>query len=96
MNNAIAVQEAFGSLRAEIVALFGTLWAKPEPCGLEAEALRHLSGFLEKHGLSVRRAVGDIPTAFAAAIRTGTGPRLGAWKTPREDPASFWNASWVE
>ena len=23
-------------------------------------------------------------------------PRLGAWKTLREDPASFWNASWVE
>jgi aminobenzoyl-glutamate utilization protein B len=74
MKNAIAVREASASLRAEIVALFRTLWRKPELPGFEVEAMRQLTGFLESHGFSVRRAVGDIPTAFRAAIRTGNGP----------------------
>jgi aminobenzoyl-glutamate utilization protein B len=76
MNDAIAVREAFAALRAEIVALFRTLWARPELPGLEVEATRQLSGFLESHGFSVRRAAGDIPTAFTAAIKTGNGPRI--------------------
>jgi aminobenzoyl-glutamate utilization protein B len=71
-----AVREAFNSLHAEIVALFRTLWAKPELPGLEVEAMQHLSSFLEKHGFSVRRAAGDIPTAFTAGIKTGKGPRI--------------------
>jgi len=71
-----AVRETFNSLRAEIVALFRTLWAKPELPGLEVEAVQHLSGFLEKHGFLLRRAPGDIPTAFTATLRTGKGPRI--------------------
>jgi aminobenzoyl-glutamate utilization protein B len=76
MENMNAVREVFGSLQAEIVALFRTLWAKPELPGLEFDAMRHLSGFLEKHGFSVHRGVGDIPTAFKAAAMTGEGPRI--------------------
>jgi aminobenzoyl-glutamate utilization protein B len=76
MKNSHAVQEALGSLRAEIVGLFRTLWARPELAGLEVEAMRHLTGFLEKHGFSVERGVGDIPTAFAARMKTGEGPRI--------------------
>jgi aminobenzoyl-glutamate utilization protein B len=76
MNNAVAVREAFTSLHAEIVALFRTLWAKPELPGLEVAAMRQLSGFLESHGFSVQRAAGDIPTAFTAAMKTGDGPRI--------------------
>src|SRR5262245_16198010 len=76
VKNADAVREALGSLRAEIVALFRTLWAKPELAGLEVEAMRHLSGFLERHGFSVQRAAGGIPTAFAPALKSGVGPRI--------------------
>lgn len=76
MNNVLAVREAFASLRAEIVGLFRTLWAKPELPGFEVEAMRQLTGFLERHGFSVQRAVGDIPTAFKAVIRSGDGPRI--------------------
>jgi aminobenzoyl-glutamate utilization protein B len=76
MNTVIAVREIFASMRGEIVALFRTLWAKPELPGLEVEAMRQLSDFLETHDFSVYRAAGDIPTAFTAAIRTGEGPRI--------------------
>ena len=75
-NNILAVREAFGSLKPEIVALFRDLWAKPELSGLEVEAMRQLSGFLERHGFSVHRAAGNIPTAFTAVIKTGNGPRI--------------------
>lgn len=71
-----AVGQAFGSLRAETVALFRTLWARPELPGLEVEAMRHLTNFLENHGFSVRRGAGDIPTAFTATVKTGKGPHI--------------------
>lgn len=89
MNRTHAVQEALGCLHAEIVAL----------PGLEVEAMRHLSGFLEKHGFSVRRAAGDIPGIELQSRVKATpidAPRLGAWKTMREVPHSFGNATWVE
>ena len=60
-NNVLAVREAFGSLKPEIVALFRDLWAEPELSGLEVKAMRQLSGFLERHGFSVHRGRGQHP-----------------------------------
>ena len=76
MKAAGTVREAFDSLRPEVVALFRMLWAQPELPGLEFESARHLSHFLEKHGFSVQKRAGDIPTAFTATAKTGSGPRI--------------------
>ena len=85
MNNANAVREAFTPLRAEIVGLFRKLWANPELPGFVAEAMRQLADFLERRELESR----------IHGVKVDA-PRLGAWKTMRQDPASFWNATWAE
>lgn len=76
MTEAPAVRETLASLKGAITGLFRTLWAHPELPGLEVEAQRHLTGFLEKHGFTVHRGAGDIPTAFTATSRNGDGPRI--------------------
>jgi aminobenzoyl-glutamate utilization protein B len=68
-------QNALAAIRGDIVGLFRSLWANPELPGLEFEAMRQLTGFLQRNGFTIRRNVGDVPTAFTATSGAG-GPRI--------------------
>ncbi len=72
-----AVRSAWQSLRGEIEALFAALWQVPEMPGMEVRSAAMLCDFLERHGFSVERGSGGVPTAFVARKGSGAGPRIG-------------------
>jgi len=60
----------------EICAVSDALWDNPETAYGEFEAVKLLTGILEKNGFTVTRNVADIPTAFKATYGSGK-PSLG-------------------
>jgi aminobenzoyl-glutamate utilization protein B len=69
---------AWTALAPEIVEQFGLLFAMPELSCLEYRSMDLLAGWMEAHGFSVERGVGDVPTAFLARKDSGgSGPRIG-------------------
>ncbi|MBZ9936789.1 amidohydrolase [Mesorhizobium sp. BR1-1-16] len=71
------VRAEWQSLRPEIEALFAALWQVPEMPGLEHKSAALLAAFLERHGFSLTRGSGGVPTAFVARKGSGDGPRIG-------------------
>jgi aminobenzoyl-glutamate utilization protein B len=64
-------------LRPEIEALFADLWRHPELPAMEFRTSGALADWLGRHGFSVERGAGGIPTAFTATHHLGKGPRIG-------------------
>lgn len=64
-------------LKPEIEALFADLWRHPELPAMEHRTAAVLADFLARHGFSVERGAGGVPTAFKATRRLGEGPRIG-------------------
>jgi amidohydrolase len=73
----LKVVEAVDRLGAELEALSHTIHDNPELAFKEDKASGWLADFLEKHGATVERGVGGLPTAFRATIAgRGAGPTV--------------------
>lgn len=71
-----AIRAAWGALRPEIVAKFGTLFACPELSCLEVRSAAVLADWLRANGFEVEAGTAGIPTAFTARFARGAGPRI--------------------
>lgn len=67
-----AILTQLGSRRDDLVALSHRIHAHPELCFEEERAAEWCTDLLDEAGLSVRRGVCDLPTAFEATA--GSGP----------------------
>jgi aminobenzoyl-glutamate utilization protein B len=67
----------WSGLAAEIEQLFAEMWKVPELPALEYKSQAILCDFIERHGFSVERGVGGVPTSFIARIAKGDGPTVG-------------------
>jgi amidohydrolase len=71
------VADAVDRLADELEALSHRIHDTPELCFKEEKAHGWLSEFLAKHGATVERGVGGLPTAFRATIEgSGPGPTI--------------------
>lgn len=55
----------------DLISLSDEIWKYAEIAFKENNSSAALSGFAEKHGFTVKRGVGEIPTAFTAEYGTG-------------------------
>lgn len=67
----------WAGMAKEIERLFAEMWRVPELSAMEYKSADILCNFIGRHGFAVERGVGGVPTAFAARIRNGEGPRVG-------------------
>ena len=73
----LKVVEAVDRLGNELEALSHTIHENPELAFKEEKASAWLADFLEKHGATVERGVGGLPTAFRATIAgRAAGPTI--------------------
>ncbi len=71
------VAAAVDRLAGELDALSHQIHGHPELCFKEEQAHAWLTEFLEKHGATVERSIGGLPTAFRATIDgAGAGPTI--------------------
>jgi amidohydrolase len=77
MDAKLKVAEQVDTLADELEALSHKIHDTPELAFKEEKASAWLADFLEKHGATVERGVGGLPTAFRATIvGTGAGPTV--------------------
>ena len=67
----------WSGLAAEIEGLFAEMWKVPELSAMEYKSAAILCDFIARHGFSVERGVGGVPTSFIARVSNGAGPRVG-------------------
>jgi len=65
---------AVEAMRRDLIALSERIHAHPELAFQEFQAAAWLSAILSRHGFTVEQGIGDLPTAFRAAV---SGPRPG-------------------
>lgn len=72
-----ATQHHWHRLRPEITEHFRQLWEAPELPMMERQAALMLANWLERHGFTVERGVGGLPTAFRASFGPRAAPAIG-------------------
>lgn len=61
----------------DLIKLSDAIWEYAEIAFKENQSAKALSDFAEMHGFTVKRGVGEIPTAFTAEYSNGDGPIIG-------------------
>ncbi|MGI9334675.1 MAG: amidohydrolase [Gammaproteobacteria bacterium] len=96
-----AVRSRWSNVRAEIIECSSVLWATPEVGMTEQRSSAYIADWLARHGFSVERGAGGLPTAFRATYERGAGPAiallaeydalpgLGNDAVPRRQPAGW-------
>ncbi len=75
-NNKIDVIQSIKTHEAALINMSDEIWALAETAFEETESSEILAGYAEKHGFSVERGVGQMPTAFIATYGSGS-PVIG-------------------
>ncbi|MEY8352086.1 M20 family metallopeptidase [Lachnospiraceae bacterium 54-53] len=66
------IGETIDEAREEILRLSAEIHSHPETGYQEFQAVKHITGVLKNHGLSVKECYGNIPTSFRAeAVKSG-------------------------